>query len=165
MQICSGNESSGRADGEGPQVLGVKVDRRRDKKLQVRWEIYGILRILAVIEPAGNVASPDATSCNFSRCELLQSEDITRGEWISWGLAFLCKCNNSNTTDFFGHIKPLSGFDQRKYNSHFMESPATRPSSTTFSPPSTRMRPNTSRTSSLSLQKILTRTRSSNKDF
>ena len=114
MQICSGNESSGRADGEGPQVLGVKVDRRRDKKLQVRWEIYGILRILAVIEPAGNVASPDATSCNFSRCELLQSEDITRGEWISWGLAFLCKCNNSNTTDFFGHIKPLSGIEKRK---------------------------------------------------
>ena len=40
-----------------------------------------------------------------------------------------------------GHIKPLSGFDERKKrqkknNSHFMESPATRPSSTTFSPPS-----------------------------
>ena len=35
---------------------------------------------LAVIEPAGNVASHDATWRNFSRCELLQSDDVTRSE-------------------------------------------------------------------------------------
>ena len=78
------------------------------------------------------------TWCHFSRRQLLESCDLTRSEWISWGLLhgwhrrwkrilddckmtnqpaeahFLGKGDRSENCRLSGHIRPLFDFDERE---------------------------------------------------